>query len=200
MRRLSITAQRQPPAEGVQLLDVGLPFSAEDLGVFLAKRPPTLKQIEIHSSAQPLNRATLKPLLQVLTHPEVKKELEAFRKNGGRVLVPRFLRTFELHGPVADPDQTLLKEDPPIVTAPYNAADWVRHESPSSYINLDATLRPNDHVAAFARCVIVAERSQRLTFHLGADDGTVLWVGGRRVVERLGHHHHQVGRDKVDIS
>ncbi len=65
-------------------------------------------------------------------------------------------------------------------------ANQLSDESPSSYINLDAVLRPNDHVAAFARCVLVAERPQRLTFHLGADDGVVLWVGGRRVVERLG--------------
>jgi len=200
VRRLSITAQRQASSDGVQLLDVGLPFSAEDLAVFLALRPATVKQIEIHSSAQPLNRTTLKPLMQVLDHPEVKKELEQFRKDGGRVLVPHFLRTFELHGPVADQDQTLLKKDPPIITAAYNAAQWVRHESPSSYINLDAVLRPNDHVAAFARCVLVAERPQRLTFHLGADDGVVLWVGGRRVMERLGHHHHQFGRDRITVE
>jgi hypothetical protein len=82
----------------------------------------------------------------------------------------------------------------------YDAARWVRHESPSSYINLDAVLRPNDHVAAFARCVLVAERSQRLTFHLGADDGVVLWIGGRRMLERLGHHHHQFGRDRVTVD
>lgn len=179
---------------------MGLPFSAEDLAVFLAQRPETVKQIEIHSSAQPLNRTTLKPLMQVLDHPVVKKELEQFRKDGGRVLVPHFLRAFELHGPVADPDQTLLKKDPPIITADYNADEWVRHKSPSSYINLDAALRPNDHVAAFARCVLVAQRPHRLTFHLGADDGVVLWVGGRRVVERLGHHHHQFGRDRVTVE
>jgi hypothetical protein len=200
VRRLSITAQRQTPADGVQLLDVGLPFSEKDLAVFLAQRPASVKQIEIHPSAQPLNRTTLKPLMQVLDHPEVKKELEQFRKDGGRVLVPHFLRAFELHGPVADPDQTLLKKDPPIITAGYNAVEWVRHESPSSYINLDAVLRPNDHVAAFARCVLVVERPQRLTFHLGADDGVVLWVGGRRVVEQLGHHHHQFGRDQVTVE
>ncbi len=200
VRRLSITAQRQAPADGVQLLDVGLPFSAEDLADFLAQRPATVKQIEIHSSAQPYNRTTLKPLMQVLDHPAVKKELEQFRKDGGRVLVPHFLRAFELHGPVADPDQTLLKKDPPIITAAYNATQWVRHESPSSYINLDAVLRPNDHVAAFARCVLVAQRPHRLTFLLGADDGVVLWVGGRRVHQRLGHNHHQFGRDQVTVE
>ncbi|NQU20462.1 MAG: hypothetical protein HQ567_04205, partial [Candidatus Nealsonbacteria bacterium] len=200
VRRLSITAQRQAPADGVQLLDVGLPFSAKDLAVFLAQRPATVKEIEIHSSAQPYNRTTLKPLMQVLDHPAVKKELEQFRKDGGRVLIPHFLRAFELHGPVADPDQNLLKKDPPIITAAYNATQWVRHESPSSYINLDAVLRPNDLVAAFARCVLVAKRPCRLTFSIGADDGVVLWVGGRRVVERLGFNHHQFGRDRVTVE
>ena len=138
--------------------------------------------------------------MQVLDQPAVKKELERFRRDGGRVLVPHFLRAFELHGPVADPDQTLLKEDPAIVTAVHDPAQWKRHKSPLSYINLDAVLRPNDHVAAFARCVLVVERPQRLTFHLGADDGVVLWVGGRRVVERLGHHHHQFGRDRMAVD
>ncbi len=200
MRRLSITAQKQAPADGVQLLDVGLPFSAEDLAAFLAKRPATVKEIEIHSSAQPYSRTTLKPLMQVLEHPAVKRELDKFRNDGGRVLAPYFQRAFELHGPVADPDQALLTKDPPIITADYNAAQWVRHRSASSYVNLDAALRPNDHVAAFARCVLVARRPQRVTFLLGADDGVVLWVGGRRVHQRLGHNHHQFERDRVTVE
>jgi len=87
VRRLSVTAQKQPPVDGVQLLDVGLPFSAKDLADFLSQRPTTLKAIEIHSSAQPLSRETLKPLMQVLDHPAVKKELEQFQEDGGTITI-----------------------------------------------------------------------------------------------------------------
>jgi len=199
-KRLVITARKQPPADGVQLLDVGLPFSASDFAAFLAKRPAGLKQIEIDSSAQHTNRATLKPLMQILNRRVVKKEVEKFQKDGGRILAPHYLRAFEIHGPLPDPDQTLLKKDPPIIAAAYKADQWTRRTSPSSYINLDAMLRPNDGVAALARCVLVTQRPQRVTLALGADDGVVMWVGGRRVVERLGHHHHQFGRDKVTVD
>ena len=82
---LVVTARRQPPAEGVQLLDAGLPFSAEDLAAFLARRPATVKNITIHPSAQSYDRATLKPLMQVIEHPRVKAEIERFHKDGGSV-------------------------------------------------------------------------------------------------------------------
>jgi hypothetical protein len=86
---LIVTAQREAPAKGVQLLDAGLPFQGEDFAAFLAKRPPTLKTITIHKSAQAYDLATLKPLTQVLEHPRVKTELEKFAKDGGNVVVAK---------------------------------------------------------------------------------------------------------------
>lgn len=84
---LVVTAQREAPAKGVQLLDAGLPFQGEDFAAFLAKRPRTLKTITIHKSAQAYDSATLKPLPQVLDHPRVRRELEGFAKDGGSVVV-----------------------------------------------------------------------------------------------------------------
>ncbi|MHB1037497.1 MAG: alpha-L-rhamnosidase-related protein [Pirellulales bacterium] len=89
VRSLVVTTQRQSPAQGVQWLDAGLPFSPEDLAALLAQRPATLKQITIDASALRYDGTTLKPLAKVLEHPAVKAELDRYRKAGGEILMPR---------------------------------------------------------------------------------------------------------------
>ncbi|HAK97052.1 MAG TPA: hypothetical protein DCM87_19185 [Planctomycetes bacterium] len=86
---LVLTARGQPPEEGVQLLDAGLPFSAEDLAAFLARRPATVTQIAVHPSARAYDGATLKPFEQVLEHPAVKAELARFQRDGGDLQIAR---------------------------------------------------------------------------------------------------------------
>jgi hypothetical protein len=81
-----------------------------------------------------------------------------------------------LHGPLADPDQSLLKTNPAILGKAHDATQWRRYESPTSCINLGAVLTPNDHVVAIARCVLVA------TYHrLAPTSGTspMLAVGAQ---------------------
>ncbi len=197
VRTLTITAQRKAAGEGGQLFDVGLPFSPPDFAAFLRARPESLKAVEVDASAQVYSRQTLKPFLEVLKAPEVKEQIERFESDGGKVVLPLFVRKFLLRGPVADPDQKLLAADPDFVTAPYDASKWRPYTSPSGYVNLDAVMRPNNHVAAFARFVLETKTPQKVLLHLGADDGVVLWVGGKRIFERLGHHHHQFGRDRI---
>lgn len=195
-----VTTQKAAPAPGVQWLDAGLPFSSEDLAAWLAQRPATLRHVTIHPSAQRYDGATLKPLSQGLAEASVKAEVERFRREGGRWSVPRYVQQFVLHGPLADPDQALLKQDPAMVGEAFDPSRWRRYESPTAYIDLDGTMRPNDRVVALARCVLVAKRPQPLTLQVGADDGFVLWVGGRRVLENLGHHHHEFDRDRVTLE
>jgi hypothetical protein len=89
MHSLMLTTQKEKPAQGVQLLDAGLPFSPEDLAALLARRPAALKRITIHASALRYDGATLKPLKEVLEHPSVKAEIERYRKDGGEVVMPR---------------------------------------------------------------------------------------------------------------
>lgn len=86
---LVVTTQREAPAEGVQLLDAGMPFSPEDLAALLSQRPATLKSITIRASALRYDGRTLKPLAKVLEHPSVQAELDRYRKDGGAILLPR---------------------------------------------------------------------------------------------------------------
>ena len=88
-KELVVTAVREAPREGVQLLDAGLPFSPEDLAAFLAVRPRTLERIVIHESARTYDGRTLKPLMKVLENDAVKRELDAFRASGGQVVIPK---------------------------------------------------------------------------------------------------------------
>jgi hypothetical protein len=87
-RELDVTAVRKVEAEGVQVLDAGLPFSPEDLAEFLAARPGSLRRIVIHESAGAYDQRTLKPLRKVLENAAVKRELEGFRAAGGELVVP----------------------------------------------------------------------------------------------------------------
>jgi hypothetical protein len=56
---------------------------------FLAARPPSLERIVIHESARSCDGRTLKPLLKVLEHAAVKRELDAFRASGGQLVIPQ---------------------------------------------------------------------------------------------------------------
>ena len=86
-RELIVTAVREAAPEGAQILDAGLPFRPEDLAAFLAARPRSLERIVIHGSAQTYDHRTLKPLMKVLEHAAVKRELDAFRGSGGQLII-----------------------------------------------------------------------------------------------------------------
>jgi hypothetical protein len=61
-------------------------------------------------------------------------------------------------------------------------------DAPPGYVRLNPHFDPSDHVAAYAQAFLYSPDARDVVLLLGADDGHVLWVGGRRVSERQGRN------------
>ena len=59
---------------------------------------------------------------------------------------------------------------------------------PDGRVRLTRVFQPRDWVLAYGETFLYSPNERQTTLLLGADDGHVLWVNGRRVSERQGRH------------
>lgn len=67
-------------------------------------------------------------------------------------------------------------------------------------VDLDAALRPNDHVFAYAYAEIVPRRARDAVLRLGSDDGVVVWLNGEKIHEFLSNRGFAPDQDSVPVK
>ncbi|MHC4664020.1 MAG: DUF3857 domain-containing protein, partial [Planctomycetota bacterium] len=56
-------------------------------------------------------------------------------------------------------------------------------DDPFGIINLDALLRPNDQVLAYALAFVNSDKEQEAAVRLASDEGCIVWVNGKEVIK-----------------
>jgi len=113
-------------------------------------------------------------------------------------------------GPFAAPDEAMWAESLPPEKNPDpskavehggSAHAWrtLRGGGENGVVNLDAALKPNEDVVAYAFAEVVVRKERAAVLKCGSDDGIIVWVNGEKVHEVLKPRGLKVDEDTVKL-
>ncbi len=119
----------------------------------------------------------------------------AFRRQHGTA-EPSFVRAWRVLGPFPNPKGAGFAKAYPPETDPValdkdyevigGTARWRYHSSETDLVDLERLFKPNESVVAYAVCWVRSPVAQQVTFELGSDDFSKLWLNRKLLAEYKG--------------
>jgi len=79
---------------------------------------------------------------------------------------------------------------------------WWKHANPAwdGYIDLARLMKPSDWTCAYALCYVTAPRETKAQLRAGSNDSLIVWLGGRKVLDRKVERAATMDDDIVEVT
>lgn len=178
------------------VIDIGLPFLPQQLAAAIGSRP-TIKRLLFDVGSRESSSATQKGMA-FWNDASLQNAARKFAEDGGKVIVPIFIRTWGLTPPMTN-DEAIAE-----LTRPENFSKArgriFRMEDPDTLRMSVAVAKAAGKSTILASSIVHSDKSRECTLRLGSNDALRVWLNGKLVHENQRTRLARADQDEVLVK